>query len=160
MIYMSDYGEEIIDSVNSISKLRDKNNPAYQIIDNTIGELLQQIDEKTFFEQFFLQEADGKYLDLHGQTYGVTRKIDESDDDYRERIVYITLGRLTITFLKEVYGVELYVNVDGFNQYANDLTSDNQYINVNGTGYMGIASETVKDILNNKFVIGGGIRWL
>lgn len=154
---MSDFGEEIIDRLNN-QQLQEPNHPMNKIINNTIGEWLQQEDEKNFLEQFFIQEADNKYLDLHGKDFNVIRKIDESDEDYRNRIIYESMGHITITFLKEVYDVDIYSFVEDFNMNNNDLTSDNPYFAQNK--FMGIAEETTKEILNKKFIIGGEVNWL
>ena len=75
---MSDFGEEIIERLGSTSKLT-MDSDFGKIIDRTIGEWLQRIDEEPFFEQFFLQSATGQYLDLHGRDDGVLSRLDESD---------------------------------------------------------------------------------
>lgn len=129
-----------------------------RLIDYTIGEWLTREDDKEFLEQFFLQEATCKYLDLHGRDYGVLRRVDESDEDYRQRIVYESLGHLTVEYLRKVYDLELYVNIDDFNPSENTLTSDNPYYNK--CGFMASADATIKNILEKKFVIGSGITWL
>ena len=108
-------------------------------------------------EQFFLQDATGKYLDLHGNDFGLPRKIDESDDDYRNRIIYESLGHLTTYFLKTVYNVELYVKVNDFDKDTM-LTSDNEYIS--DSGFMGVVDETTQKILEKKFVLVSGVTWL
>lgn len=155
---MSDFGEEIINRLSENSALRKSDNPMRKIIVEGIGEWFQRQDDFDFLSQFFLQEATGKYLDLFGRTYDVMRKIDESDEDYRNRIIYIVLGRLTVDFLRDVYNVQLFSFEDDFNVHNNDLCSDNQYYNRNN--YMAIADENVQEILNKKFVIGSELVWL
>lgn len=155
---MSDYGEEIIGRLPPSSALHNPNNDARKVIDRTIGEWLDHYSITDFFENMFLQSATGKWLDLHGNDYGVPRKLDESDDDYRERIVYETLGELTINFLVDVYNVELYTFVDNFDASDNTLVSDNQYISQNG--FLIKASDDVRAILSKKFVLGSDVTWL
>lgn len=155
---MSEFGEAIIQRVNN-PELQKPGNPMNQIINHTVGEWLQDFDDKDFMEQFFLQESTGPYLDLHGRDYGIIRKIDESDEDYRARIIYESMGHLTIEFLKSVYGVKLYTLVDNFDATANTLVSDNPYL-ASCYGFMGTADDTVKNILNKKFVLGEEITWL
>lgn len=155
---MSDYGEEIINRLSENSALRNSDNPMRKIIVDGIGEWFQQQDDTDFLEQFFLQEATGKYLDLHGKTYNVLRKLGESDEEYRQRIIYIVLGKLTVDYLRDVYDVKLYSHKDSFSILNNDLCSDNPYYSKNG--FMGIADDIVKDILNKKFVIGSELTWL
>lgn len=155
---MSDFGEEILYNLGVNSSLNKPDNAMGRLIDNTIGEWLTRKYEEPFFEQFFLQEATGKYLDLHGKDYDVKRRLDESDEDYRKRIIYTVLGQLTVNYLIEVYNVNLYVNVPDFDVTENTLTSDNPYMG--GDGFMGIADETTKAILNKKFIMGTKFRWL
>ena len=154
---MSDFGEEIINRLGVNSSLKIDSDMG-RLIDYTIGEWLTRENDKEFLEQFFLQEATGKYLDLHGKTYGVLRRIDESDDSYRQRIIYESIGHLTVEFLREVYNLELYVNIPNFNVSNNTLTSDNPYYNQDG--FMASADTSIKDILNKKFVLGARITWL
>ena len=153
---MSDIGEDIIGRLSRTSKLK-LDSDMGRIIDYTIGEWLQRENDEPFFEQFFLQEATGSYLDLHGKEYGVFRKINESDDDYRKRIIYSSSSYLTINYLKIVYDVEIYSYVASFNVSNNTLVSDNPYY----TGkFMGFATENIKNVLNKKFVFGGEIIWV
>ena len=112
-----------------------------------------------FYEQLFLTSATGKYLDLHGKDYAVYRKTDESDEDYRERIVQEKLEHLTPEYLKSIYGLTLYVFVDDFDASENTLTSDNVYINHDG--YMAEAPVDLQRIIEKKFVLKQGeIQWL
>lgn len=154
---MSENGEEIINRLPSTSGLH-INLDARRVIENTIGAWFDNIENQDWFSQFFLDSATGAWLDLHGQTYGIKRKIDESDEDYRKRIIYETLGHLTVNFLLDVYNVELYSYVADFDS-DNTLVSDNPYFNVNG--FYGVAPDTVtKNILNKKFVLRNGVTWL
>lgn len=140
------------------SKLANKNNPMQKIINNGVGEWMQNIDEADFIEHLFLQEATGDYLDLQGRNYGVKRKIDETDEDYRNRIIYESLGHLTVDYLKEIYGLNVYVKVNNFDKENNDLTSDNPYLT--DKGFMVDADEQTRRILNKKFVLDNNISWL
>lgn len=151
------YGEEIIARLPPYSPLHREDNPGRKVIINTVGEWLDRFEEREWMEQFFLQEATGKYLDLHGNDFGLPRKINESDDDYRNRIIYESLGHLTTYFLKSVYNVGLYVKVNDFDSDTM-LTSDNEYISHNG--FVGVTDESTKQILNKKFVLGSDVTWL
>lgn len=154
---MSEYGEEILERLPENSSLKMKNNPARKIIDNSLGEWLDNYVDN--FENLFLNESVGEYIDCHGREYGVYRKIDESDEDYKKRIIYQILGHLTADYLINIYKVNLYVNIPNYNPNNNELTSDNYYIN-GENGFMASADETTQSILNKKFVLGSGIRWL
>lgn len=152
------FGEAIIDRLNENCQLRKLDNPVRKIIDNTIGEWFDNYVEENGFERFFLQLAEGGYLDVIGLGYGVYRRIDESDDDYRARIVYEALGHLTANYLEDVYGLSLYSYVEDFDVEDNTLVSDNPYLNVGK--FMSVADTDTKNILNKKFLIDEGIEWL
>ena len=155
---MSDNGEKILDLIPDTSSLSNSNNPMYKIINHAVGGWLDNFEDKDLDSQLFLNTATGKYLDLHGKEYNIRRKIDESDDDYRQRIIYESMGHVTVDFLLKVYGVELYSKVDNFDITENSLTSDNPYISQNG--YLAVADETTKRILDKKFILDTDIEWL
>jgi len=154
---MSEYGEEILERLSENSSLKSSNNPARKVIMNTLGEWLDNYDDN--FENLFLNESAGEYIDCHGREYGVYRKLNESDEDYKKRIIYQILGHLTADYLIDIYKVNLYVNIPNYNPNNNELTSDNHYIN-DENGFMALADEVTRSILNKKFVLGSGIRWL
>ena len=154
---MSEYGEEILERLSENSSLKSANNPARKVIMNTLGEWLDNYDDN--FENLFLNESVGEYIDCHGREYGVYRKLNESDEDYKKRIIYQILGHLTADYLIDIYKVNLYVNIPNYNPNNNELTSDNHYIN-DENGFMALADEITRSILNKKFVLGSGIRWL
>ena len=154
---MSDYGEEILDRLPENSSLKLPNNPARKVIMNTIGEWLDNYSDN--FENLFLNEAVGDYIDCHGREYTVYRKLNESDEDYKKRIIYHLIGHLTADYLINIYKIDLYVNIPNYNPNSNELTSDNYYI-ADENGFMASADEITKTILNKKFVLGSGVRWL
>ena len=154
---MSDYGEEILDRLPENSSLKSNNNVARKVIINTVGEWLDNFNDN--FENLFLNEAVGEYIDSHGREYGVYRKLNENDEDYKRRIIYQILGHLTADYLINIYNVDLYVNIPNYNPNQNELTSDNPYI-TSKDGFMALADEVTKEILNKKFVLGSGVRWL
>lgn len=155
---MSENGERILDMIPETSQLSRPDNPMHKIIDNGVGTWLDNFEDKDLDSQFFLNTATGKYLDLHGQDYGIRRKLDETDEDYRQRIIYESMGHLTVNFLLNVYNVELYSFVQDFTVEDNDLTSDNPYIS--NEGYLGVCNQTTRDILDKKFILGNDITWL
>ena len=155
---MSDFGDAIISRLPKHSVLHNTNHPMNRIIHNTVGEWLQNFYDADWFSQFFLNTATGKWLDLHGKQYNIIRRIDENDDSFRKRIVYEVLGILTLQYLTEVYGVELYTNVEEFDPADNTLVSDNPYLNTNG--FMVITDDATKEVLKSKFVLDTKIRFL
>ena len=144
---MSFYGTGIIERLPVNSQLQNPNNQMHIIIKNTIGELLDNFEID--YDQFFLQDATGKYLDLHGKQYGIGRKNNESDEEYRNRIILGAYEYATVKVLTEIYGVEFYANVDNFENNSNLLCSDNPYVT---SELMGFISEEVYNILDEKFI--------
>ena len=144
---MSFYGTGIIERLPVDSQLQNPNNPMHIIIQNTIVELLDNFEID--YDQFFLQDATGKYLDLHGKQYGIGRKNNESDEEYRNRIILCAYEYATVKVLTEIYGVKFYANVDNFENNNNLLCSDNPYL---PGELMGFISEEVYNILDEKFI--------
>lgn len=154
---MTFFGEAIIDRLHPKSELRNPDNPVRKIIDYGVGGWFDNFDELDFFDQFFLDSASGKYLDLWGKDFGVPRKLDEDDDSYRRRIILESLGHLTVPYLQEVYGLTLYCYIQDYDPTQNTLTSDNPFA---CNRYMTVADETVQSILNKKFVMGTGLTFI
>ena len=144
---MSFYGTGIIERLPVNSQLQNPDNPMHNIIQNTIGELLDNFEID--YDQFFLQDATGKYLDLHGKQYGIGRRNNESDEEYRNRIILGAYEYATVKVLTEIYGVEFYANVDNFENNTNLLCSDNPYLT---NELMGFISDEVYNILDEKFI--------
>lgn len=155
---MSTNGELILDQIPDTSELSNPNNPMYRIIDDGVGAWLDNFEERDLDSQLFLNTATGKYLDLHGKDFNIRRKPNESDDDYRQRIIYESMGEVTVGFLLNVYNVELYAFVDDFSVENNTLTSDNPYIS--DKGFLAVSNQTTKDILEKKFILDTKIKWL
>ena len=86
---------------------------------------------------------------MHGKQYGIGRKINESDEEYRNRIILGAYEYATAKVLTEIYGVEFYANVDNFENNTNLLCSDNPYLT---SELMGFVSEEVYNILDEKFI--------
>ena len=154
---MSDYGDGIIERLNGTTGLADKDNPFHKLINHGLGGWLDNFDENSLSEQIFLESATGKWLDVHGEQFGIKRKIDESDEEYRQRIVYESLGHITTPFLVDVYGLTLYCYIEDFDVTENTLTSDNVYA---CNKYMAFVDENTQAVLDKKFVIGSGLTYI
>ena len=152
------YGEGIISRLHENCSLRDTSNPFRSIVINTIGAWLDNHDPSELMEGVYLQSASGKFLDLHGNDLGIRRKLDEGDEHYRQRLIYQSLGCLTVDYLVNVYDLVLFVGVDDFDASENMLTSDNQYIV--SEGFMTVADEETQGILESTFVLESGLEWL
>ena len=155
---MSDFGEEIINRLPAHSSLHKPDNPMRRIIDDGVGEWLDKYEEEDFFNQFFLESATNGYLDVFGRMYGVKRKVDESDDDYRLRIILTGEGHLTIDYLVNLYDISVYSFVDDFSVEDNVLISDNYY---NASyGFFINCDESTRKILEKKFILDAVMGWL
>ena len=154
---MSDFIDALVDMLPEHNSLKKSNNELRRLLDISVGEWFDNRDITEFYSNLFLNSATGAYLDLFGVDYGVTRQVDESDDNYRNRIIQEKNDHLTPEYLQSLYGLTLYHYVPGFNVSNNTLTSDNQYM----TGYyMGIASDEIKKMLNEKFIMDNIILWI
>ena len=154
---MSDHGEAMFKRLPRVSALQNPNNPGRKVLDNTIGEWLDNHDVSELFEGVFLTSATGAYLDLHGKDLNIPRQKDESDDDYRKRLQYESLGHLTAKYLNDVFHLEVYAKVEDFDPTENMLTTNNPYIQ---GPFMIMCDDNVKKILQRKFVFGGDVTWL
>ena len=155
---MSSFMRALVDMLPEHNSLKNPDNPLFRILDLGVGEWFDNHDIQDLYDNLFLTEASGPYLDLHGNDYGVYRQDGEGDDEYRSRIIMDKLEYLTPEYLRDLYGLTLYVYVSSFDAHDNTLTSDNPYINQ--SGYMAVADESIQGILNGKFIIDGEISWL
>lgn len=152
---MSDFINVLIDMLPVHSQLQKKDNSLRKVLDYTLGEYMDNLAD--IGDMLFLDSATGGWLDAFGRDYGVSRRLDESDDSYRERIIFEKLEYLTAHNLQEIYGLPLFAYVSSFDATDNDLTSDNPYI---ADRYMSIANTDLQNTLNKKFILDGGITWL
>lgn len=155
---VSEYGESIINRLHPDSPLRQEGNPARTLIMKTIGAWLDNYDVTELYDNGFLETATGKWLDLYGKDLGVVRQLDESDEDYRTRLIYESIGDLNIDYLLNVFDLSLYSFREDFNVVDNTLVSDNCFLNTGG--YIGVASEDVISLLDRKLLLDGSISWV
>ena len=152
---MSTFVDMLCDMLPLHSAIQKSDNPLRRVLDKSVGEWMDGFEQP--YDELFLSTASGGWLDAHGRDYGVPRKLDETDEDYRERIVYEKLDHLTVGLLYTVYGLDLFVFVEDFDPLENTLTSDNPHIS---NKYMSIADEDLQSILNGKFVLEGEVTWI
>jgi hypothetical protein len=86
---------DCIDTVTSLMPLSSgfDGSDVQRILDETIGPYFDELEERIeeLLDAPFLTEATGDYLDLlHGKLYGLERLPDESDDEYRARLIFQT----------------------------------------------------------------------
>lgn len=135
-----------------------KGTPFEDLVNNTIGYFLELIEEGTVMmnDGCFLDTAEGKYLDLWGRDYGISRLDGESDDDYRIRLSILPLQRFTIDTLYELYNVQLLTYKPG----ADDLTllSDNHFL---ADKYFVDIDDSIWQDIVGKFLASGILyRWV
>jgi hypothetical protein len=158
VINVSLFGSAILERLSVGSPASDPNNPFYKVFDNSVGEWLDNFDVDRFHEDLFVNMASGKWLDLHGEQYDVHRHVDESDEDYRERVIQHTMGRLTPVLLCADFGLDLYGNVSGFSVDDNTLLSDNYYVGASD-GFICFTSGDTKALIERSFVINEAVEW-
>lgn len=111
---MSDCIDTVSSLMPSSSNFRDSD--VQTILDETIGTYFDGKEEEIedVLDAPFLTEATGDYLDLiHGVLYGVERKLDESDDEYRARLSFQARDKIRPVDLQEL-GCDLYAFVDDY----------------------------------------------
>ncbi|WP_458454421.1 hypothetical protein [Methanobrevibacter sp.] len=154
---MSDFIDALINMLSVNSELQKPNNQLRQVLDNSVGAYFDDHNTDDFADNLFLNTANGKYLDLHGRDYNIPRKIDESDEDYRLRIIQEKTDKLTLKYLAEVFDLTVYNYVTKFNIDENTLTSDNPYIS---KYKMAIDKNNISTLLKNKFIMDNVLVWV
>ena len=154
----SDYGEGIINRLHPDSVLRQEGHPARSLIMKTVGAWLDDYDVTSLYDNSFLSTATGRWLDLYGRDLSVPRKLDESDEDYRTRLIYASIGNLSIDYLLNVFDLTLYSFREDFNVEDNTLVSDNPFLNTGG--YISVAEDDVISIMDRKLLLNGSISWV
>ena len=132
--------------------LKNPNNQGRQVLDGTVCEYLEHYDNHIL--DLWLCVAKSDYLDVLGAVYGVIRKDEESDNDYRSRIQADISMVDSATDIRNA-GAELYCKTTG--DFGDKWTSDNLYLG--NTAFWGHADTNTKDYLDRKFMIGD-ITWV
>ena len=149
---MSFYGKGILSRLNPDSGISNPKNPGHIVFDNTIGAWMDNFEETDYLKQLFLITATNTYIDVHGSQKGVYRLKDETDEEYRLRIINEKSLKFNLHDLKNL-GVDLWCYVNSIN---NNLTSKNVYLH---NKYYAHATDEVITKINTKFLIGDTITW-
>lgn len=149
MTELTVYTKGIIERINN-EALHDENNDFVCVLDGTVGEYLES--RRNHFLDTFLTMAEGDFLDVHGKMYGIFRKKDESDDDYRNRIILNkSILQRTTDFSKLEIGFWVYK--DGVVD-KDTLTSRNPYLKEHcDDDYIFIVSGEDIGYLQKKFLL-------
>lgn len=123
-----------------------------EFLNNTMGYFLELLEDEIeeINNGLFVESANGKYLDLHGKDYGLERHYEETDEEYRARLLVEPLDKFNIQTLYEVYNLQLLTN--DYEDYNKDTTllSDNHYL---ASAYVVDCSDEVWEILNKKYIL-------
>ena len=143
------YTKGILERINNES-LQDENNDFVKVLDGTIGEYLE--NRKNHFLDIFLITSSDNFLDLHGKMYGLFRKKDESDEDYRNRII-LNKSILQRTSDFGQLDIGLWIYKDGVVD-KDTLTSRNPYLkDEHDEDYIFIVSGADVEYLQKKFLL-------
>ena len=149
---MTEFTEMFCEMLPANSTIQNENNEFRKLFDRSVGTYMEEHDD--IYEELFLTSATGGWLDAHGKDYGVVRKTDESDESYRQRIIFEKLENLTSSNLMNIYNVKLYEYVDDYDANENTLTTDNQYI---PSEFMMEVDFDVFPIIFRKFVVSNPV---
>ena len=155
MVEESIYTQSIIELLNH-PELKKEDNPFRMVLDGTVGEYLSHYDNH--ITDLFLTRAKGKFLDRHGEIFGMYRHEDESDVSFRQRILLEeSIVQSTSDFLK--LDIVLWVYFDDILD-KNVLSSRNPYLkSYHDSDYLFLATGSDAEYLQSKFFIGD-ILWV
>ena len=133
------------------------NTPFKDLINNSIGYFLELIENEvtSMNEGCFINTAEGRYLDLWGKDLGIRRLNDESDDDYRTRLMISPLEQFTINTVYELYDLQLMTKPSSSSNLDLTLMSDNHFLNKQ---YYVDCADEVWNELDKKFLTTG-VLW-
>ncbi len=113
---------------------KDNQDPNFALID-TLNEEMNQVERDAIESklQSSLKTATSEYLDKFGDWFGVYRKTDENDDDYRARIIkYLLLKRGTnnaiIEAIKDYLGKDD-IDVSVYEPFTNIFYTNKSHLN-------------------------------
>lgn len=113
---------------------KDNQDPNFALID-TLNEEMNQVEKDAIESklQSSLKTATSEYLDKFGDWFGVYRKTDENDDDYRARIIkYLLLKRGTnnaiIGAIKDYLGKDD-IDVSVYEPFTNIFYTNKSHLN-------------------------------
>lgn len=121
-----------IDRLNPNSNLSNPNSDGYKLFDNTLVWYLRNIDDEDELSNMFVALAEGVWLDLIGYIKGIFRFVGESDDDFRERIIFSDNFQLCKEDIEALNGIIICYVRDLNNQVSskNVLLSDEYIIEI------------------------------
>lgn len=130
--------------------LQNDENDFIKIYDGCINDYLENYDNHIL--DLFLTRAKGKYLDRHGEIFGMYRREGEDDESFRERILLDEfIVQSTSDFLKLDIGLWVYRAGVTDN---NVLTSRNPYLkDLHDDDYVFIVTGIDSEYIQSKFLL-------
>jgi len=111
---MSIFGTEIINRFPSQSPINDPSNPGHVMIDDSIGELLDEalVELEHNSDQRFLEYADGVFLERYGEWFGLERGT-MTDDEYRVKLLAVQGSNTSISGVRGALSIILDLEAEG-----------------------------------------------
>lgn len=146
-------GEYMLEQVHKLSELRRPDNELHMLFVELIGRWIDEYDVVENLRKYNLKNATKEVLDLWGYQYGIYRNEEESDDDYRQRIINKLLELFTIPYVL-ANGVTFFTCVS---DPHTRLTSKNTYLT---NDYLCYASNDIEEYFNDNYICWRDIIWL
>ena len=127
---MTDYWKYIEERLHEESMLHYPENNIRLILKSFLNGTLNDFEEDSFdlMKQSFLVTMTGKYLDIKAEEYGLKRKTNETDDEFRQRIFNAISTYLSVNFIK-LQKTLIYTKKNLHDNIREKMTSDNPYLN-------------------------------
>ena len=131
--------------------------PYEELINNTMGYFLELLEDgiDNIQDGFFIQSANGKYLDALGYDLNISRSENEDDLHYKNRLLIEPTDRFCEELLYDVYDIQLLT----YNSDKNDcmLLSDNSLL---ANQYFVDVTDEIWNIIERKFITGNTLyKW-
>ena len=146
-------GDEMLEQVHRFSELRSPSNEIHQLFVELIGRWIDEYDVVENIRKYSLKYATQEVLDLWGYQYGIYRKENENDDDFRQRIINKQLELFTVPYTLE-NGVTIFTCVSNPHDR---LTSHNPYLT---NDYLCYARNDIEEYFDKTYICWRDIIWL
>lgn len=146
-------GEYILEKLHRESGLRRKDNTIHKLFVELIGRWLDEWDTVEKVRQYSFRFATGEWLNILASEYGLTRLEDETDDEFRKRLLQKCAEKFTTPTLKS-NDVLFFTCVKN---PKTQLTSKNTYLT---NDYLCYADDLTEEYYDSTYVCWRDIRWL
>ncbi len=149
------YIEGILGRINLTDTISED---GFKVLDGTIGEWLEH--HKSLFLNYFVSTASNGYLDLLGKEYGLLRLDDESDDDFRKRLlIEINIIQSSTDIIGA--GVTLWIYDENVLNGEEYLTSKNPILKdtLHSPIFLAHADSFIQEYITSKFLFEEDLEW-